>query len=283
MTADVEDALARAEAAFATGQRTPFDFQRRAWRAYLEGRSGLINAATGTGKTLAAAVGPLVETPRAPAGLRLLWITPLRALANDLAINLQAACELLQTNWRVGIRTGDTSASQRRQQRTNPPQILVLTPESLSVLLSDEATEAPLASLRAIVVDEWHELLGTKRGVQLELCLAHVRALAPGLRTWGLSATLPNLEQACEALVGNGASGELIRSDIVKPLVLESVLPPDVSRFPWAGHLGVRLLAPVIDAIEQSRTTLLFTNTRSQAELWYQAIANARRDWLTSV
>jgi ATP-dependent helicase Lhr and Lhr-like helicase len=263
--------------------RTPFDFQRSAWRAYLDGESGLVNAATGTGKTLAAALGPMLECPRPPAGLRMLWITPLRALANDLAVNLEAAATVIDAAWRIGIRTGDTTTAQRRQQKLKPPQLLIITPESLSVLLSEPATHELLRGLSSIVVDEWHELLGSKRGVQLELCLAHLRNLNPAMRSWGLSATLPNLEEACQVLVGQSTQGRLIRSNIIKQIDISSVLPGDVTRFPWAGHLGIRLLDDVLAHIANARSTLLFTNTRSQAELWYQAIANARRDWLTEL
>lgn len=278
----VEALLAEAGARLARSGREPFPYQLEAWRAWLRGESGLINAATGTGKTLAAAVGPFLDDA-VTAPPRLLWITPLRALANDLAVNLRAALAILGRDWRVGIRTGDTSTAQRRQQRLRPPEVLVITPESLSVMLSESATHDQLASLRAVVVDEWHELLGNKRGVQLELCLARLRRLDPHVRTWGLSATLPNLEEACAVLVGAGRTGRLIRSDVPKPVVIDSLLPADVTRFPWAGHLGAHLLPQVVDRIAAARTTLLFTNTRSQAELWYQAIAQARLDWITGL
>ena len=283
MPAEPEAILERATAALAARGRVPFDFQRRAWRAYLEGRSGLINAPTGTGKTLAAAGGPLLDAPEPPPGLRLLWITPLRALANDLVVNLGAAALDLGARWRFDLRTGDTPASRRRAQLARPPHALILTPESLAVLLSDAASHAMLDEVASVVVDEWHELLGGKRGVQLELCLAHLRARNARLRLWGLSATLPNLPEACAVLVGPGRDGELIRSETRKPIVISSVRPKDVARFPWAGHLGLSLLDEVIGHIAAARSTLLFTNTRSQAEAWYQALLHRRRDWLTEV
>lgn len=281
--ADIDERIGHASACLARVGRAPFDFQVRAWRAFLEGRSGLVNAPTGTGKTLAAAGGPLLAEREPPTGLRLLWITPLRALANDLQVNLTTAAMQLEARWRFDLRTGDTPASRRRSQLTRPPHGLILTPESLAVMLSDAATHALLAKVDSVVVDEWHELLGSKRGVQLELCLAHLRAGNPALRTWGLSATLPNLEQARDVLVGPRGAGELIRGAPGKTTIIASVRPADATRFPWAGHLGLQLLDDVVARIGNARSTLLFTNTRSQAEVWYQAIANRRRDWLTEL
>ena len=270
----------------ATG-RQPFPFQREAWRAWLDGESGLVNAATGSGKTLAAWLGPVLEAraataPRAP-GLRLLWITPLRALANDLVANLREPLRALGSDWRVEARTGDTASSVRTRQRARPPEALVTTPESLSVMLSFADGQAALARLDGVVVDEWHELLGSKRGVQLELALARLRALNPSLRTWGISATLPDLEVALRALLGPGRPGRILRSAQVRTLEIESVIPPTLQRFPWAGHLGLQLLPDVVRAIAAARTTLLFTNTRSQAETWYQELLRARPDWLTEL
>ncbi len=268
----------------ATG-RAPFAFQLEAWRAWLDGESGLINAATGSGKTLAAWLGPVLEglaRPRDP-GLRLLWITPLRALANDLVENLREPLHALGSTWRVEARTGDTGSSVRRRQRARPPEALVTTPESLSVMLSFAESQPALAGLDGVIVDEWHELLGSKRGVQLELALARLRSIAPRLRTWGISATLPDLELAQRALLGTRGRGRLVRSDEVRALEIRSVIPPTLQRFPWAGHLGLQLLPEVVRAMQAARTTLLFTNTRSQAETWYQALLQARPDWLTEL
>lgn len=262
-------------------------FQREAWSRYRDGESGLINSPTGSGKTLAAWLGPVIEAldaasdaPAPLAGPRVLWITPLRALANDLQGNMQAAVDALGLAWRVELRTGDTASSVRVRQRRKPPHALVTTPESLSVLLSYPETGAWLAGVRAVIVDEWHELLGTKRGVQLELGLARVRALAPGVRTWGLSATIANLDEARSVLLGPGSSGALVRGADDKRIAIDSIRPATLARFPWAGHLGLRLLEPVLEALEPARTTLLFTNTRSQAELWYRALVEARPEWL---
>jgi ATP-dependent helicase Lhr and Lhr-like helicase len=258
-------------------------FQRETIAAYLAGESGLVHAPTGSGKTLAAWFGPMAEAidhGTLRAGLQVLWITPLRALANDIHRNLSLATEALDVPWQIGLRTGDTSSALRKKQRERPPQALVITPESLSVMLSFEDSHESLRSVRAVIVDEWHELMGSKRGVQLELCLAHLRAINPRLRTWGLSATLGNLDEALSVLLGSSSHGRMIHGPPPREVTIESVEPPTIERFPWAGHLGTRLLAPVLDAIDRAETTLLFTNTRSQAEIWYRAIAEARLDWI---
>ncbi len=260
-----------------------FDFQREAMDAYLAGESGLIHSPTGSGKTLAAWLGPLGEAAAgdlAGAGPRVLWVTPLRALATDTRENLASAAAALGVGWRVEVRSGDTAQSARARQRRSPPETLITTPESLSVLLSYAEGAAWFRGLRAVVVDEWHELLGTKRGVQLELCLARLRGAVPGLRTWGLSATLANLEEARDVLLGPGGQGRLIRGQSPKTVRIRSALPDTMERFPWAGHLGLNLLPRVLAAVEAAESTLLFTNTRSQAELWFQALVDARPEWV---
>lgn len=279
--------LGAARAWFASRGRAPFDFQEEVWRAYWRGESGLLNAGTGTGKTMAAWLGPVLESDASSAtGLKVLWITPLRALARDLEKALREPLRALGCTWRVEQRTGDTSTSRRAKQRAKPPQALITTPESLSVLLSYTDCRAQFQGVHTIVVDEWHEFLGGKRGVQLELALSRLRTVVSregrGLRIWGLSATLPDLPHAMRALLGPGREGRLIRATQPKRCNIDAILPPVLERFPWSGHLGLQLLPQVIERIEQSRSTLLFTNTRSQAELWYQAIVSARMDWLTT-
>ncbi len=283
------DAYGQVEHWFTARGWSPFPFQQQAWQAYREGHSGLIHAPTGTGKTLAAWFGPVLEAlerseeARArPPPLTVLWITPLRALAADTTAHLQASVEALGLNWAVERRTGDTAQSVKARQRRQLPTALVTTPESLSLLLSDAAALERMTGLRAVVVDEWHELLGSKRGVQLELCLARLRTQCPAVRTWGLSATLGNLEQAAEVLLGE-PGGRLIQGLVPKSVQIRSVIPESLERFPWAGHLGTRLLPQVITALEQARSTLLFTNTRSQAELWHQALLEARPDWMEQI
>ncbi len=264
-------------------------FQRAAWSAYAQGHSGLIHSATGSGKSLAAWGGPLNEALSAQtlsdsahttAGVQVLWITPLRALAGDTVANLQAALTGVGLNWQVEKRTGDTPSTTRTRQRRNPPQALVTTPESLSVLLSYADSAQFFSQLKTVVVDEWHELIGTKRGVQLELCLAHLRGLIPELRTWGLSATLGNLNQAMDCLLGNTNQGQLIEGPAGRALHIESLLPQPGTRFPWAGHLGTEMLDGVIEYLSAPGSCLLFTNTRSQAERWFESILHARSDWL---
>ena len=310
------DIFADVDAWFASRGWAPFGFQREVWSAYRAGESGLIHAATGTGKTLAAWWGPLLEwldeererrdvagahVARASAGsarkvrrstappLRVLWITPLRALAADTVEALAAPLRDLEIPWTLESRTGDTPAAMRARQRKRLPTVLVTTPESLSLLLTREDVSEIFADLRAVVVDEWHELLGTKRGVQVELALARVRTLAPRVRTWGLSATIGNLEQAHEALLGaTGASDQRTPSRIIqgvepKQIVVDALIPPTIARFPWAGHLGTQMVPQVVAAIEEGESAIVFTNTRSQTEIWYQAILAARPDWAGTI
>jgi len=262
---------------------TVFDFQREAWDAFHAGESGLIHSPTGSGKTLAAWLGPLqaaLASPVRPSGLQVLWITPLRALANDTRLSLQTACTALGSDLQVELRTGDTSSSRRARQNLEPPFALVTTPESLSVMLTSPMCEETLGSVKAIVVDEWHELMATKRGVQLELCLARVRTISKDLRVWGLSATLANLDVALATLLGSGRQGRLIQGLVPRDIEIKSLRPDANVRFPWAGHIGLQLVEPVAKQIEQAGTTLAFTNTRAQAEIWYRALLDARPKWV---
>jgi ATP-dependent Lhr-like helicase len=257
----------------------PLAFQREAWAAYAAGKSGLVHAPTGLGKTLAAWLGPVMAHGEEE-GLRVLWITPLRALAADTVRSLQEALEGAGLHRRVEARTGDTSSSVRARQKARPPFALVTTPESLSLILTDEERAAQLSGLRAVVVDEWHELMGSKRGVQTELCLARLRALNPALRVWGLSATLGNLEEAMRVILGSrAAEGLLIHGKDRKRIEVETLMPEDVETFPWSGHLGVKLVRAVVERIEAKQTTLLFTNTRSQTEIWFQELLEAKPEW----
>jgi len=281
---DIDSRLATARAWFASRGQRPFDFQESMWRAYWAGESGLLNATTGTGKTLAAWMGPLLEpeTERNAHGIRLLWITPLRALARDLERALQEPLTFLGSSWRVEQRTGDTSSAKRARQKSRPPQALITTPESLSLMMTQAAMLPALSTVTAIVVDEWHEFLGTKRGVQLELVVSRLRTLSPCLRLWGLSATLPDLSQAMTTLLGPARKGRIIRAPCDKRYDVDALIPASVERFPWRGHLGLKMLPKVLERLDGAHTTLIFTNTRSQAELWYQAIVSARLDWLTT-
>ncbi|MES1953061.1 ligase-associated DNA damage response DEXH box helicase [Salinisphaera hydrothermalis] len=278
----------RIERWFADRDWQIFDFQREAWAAQRRGESGLIHAPTGTGKTLAAWFGAVndwlarADDEAATPGLTVLWITPLRALAADTTQHLSASAAELGLNWTVERRTGDTQSHVKTRQRKKLPSALVTTPESLNLLLSYANHEQMFAGLQCVVVDEWHELLSTKRGVALELGLSRLRAISPGLRTWGVSATLANLDEAGDVLTG-GQHVTRIRGVVPSTTEITALIPPTIERFPWAGHMGTQMVEPVIAALEQAQTTLLFTNTRSQAELWHQALIRARPDWLDKI
>ncbi|HEX8672658.1 MAG TPA: DEAD/DEAH box helicase, partial [Longimicrobium sp.] len=278
-------ALERAEAWFESRGWKPFGFQREVWDAYRNGESGLVHAATGTGKTYAAWMGPLLEWMeehpqggKAP-GLRVLWITPLRALAADTEVALGNALEALGIGWTLESRTGDTSQATRARQRRRLPSALLTTPESLSLFLTRPDAPELFRDLRAVVVDEWHELMGSKRGVQTELALARLRGWRPGLRTWALSATIGNLGEALDTLLGSTGPGRIVRGEEPKPVRIDALIPGTIERFPWAGHLGTQMLPQVVAAVEEGQTAIVFTNTRSQTEIWFQAILAARPEW----
>jgi ATP-dependent Lhr-like helicase len=258
----------------------PFAFQKQAWKSYLAGKSGLLHAPTGQGKTLAVFLGPLAASINGPNECTVLWITPLRALAADTLRALREPLEELAPHLLAEARTGDTTSAQRAKLRKQLPHTLVTTPESLSLMLTHADFPEKLARLSCVIVDEWHELLGTKRGVQTELCLARLRSWFPTLRVWGLSATLGNLTEARQALLGSAAAGSVeISADTRKPVVIETLIPREIDRFPWSGHLGLNLAAEVAREIEKAGTTLLFTNTRSQTELWFQELLEIRPAW----
>jgi ATP-dependent Lhr-like helicase len=331
--------LAPIEAWFASRGWTPMAFQRRCWQACLAGESGLLQVPTGSGKTYAAVMGPiaamLAETaettpaspattgsaaappiggdgrgrrratgPDGPEGLRLLVITPLRALSRDLALAIEEPIREMGWPLRVAIRNGDTASHERSRQLRRPPQILITTPESLSVLLSNAAAPQLFAHLQAVVLDEWHELMGSKRGSQCELCLGWLRRLRPGLRTWAISATIGNLEEAARAALGLPEEAALITDEAIGPeavgppssvvsaaaaasgpaparlitarlrrdTAIRSLLPESIDGFPWGGHLGLRMYEELVAGLDPAVSTLLFTNTRNQAERWHQCL-----------
>ena len=283
-----------AERWFAARGWRPFDFQREVWRAMQAGRSGLLHATTGSGKTYAVWFGALARAAAGPAAapagsapkrgaavappLGVLWITPMRALAADTVRALQAPLEELDVGWSVGQRTGDTAPADRARQDRRFPTALVTTPESLSLMLTRPDAAAELGGVHTVVVDEWHELMGSKRGVQVQLAIARLRHWNPALVVWGLSATLGNLDEAMRALVGPGDAA-LVRGRMDKKLVIDTLLPADPGRFSWGGHLGQRMRQPVVEEIERSGPTLVFVNMRSQAEIWYQMLIEARPEW----
>ncbi len=262
----------------------PHKFQRQVWAAMQAGESGLLHATTGSGKTLAVWLGAL-QRARAGGGMQVLWITPMRALASDTTRALQEPLALLRPDWRVGQRSGDTPSAERARQEKRWPQALVTTPESLSLMLTRAAAQAELSGLHCVVVDEWHELIANKRGVQVQLALARLRRWNPGLVVWGLSATIGNLDEAMATLVGHDR-GTLVRGRLDKPLIVDTLLPREPGRFSWGGHLGAQMLEPVVEEIAKTppgASTLVFTNVRSQAEIWYQLILKARPDWAGEV
>jgi ATP-dependent Lhr-like helicase len=274
------------ESWFAARSWQPFPFQREIWAAMAAGRSGLLHASTGSGKTYAVWFGALdraaslgIEaTAVHPPPLGVLWLTPMRALAADSARAIRVPLEELGIGWSVGIRTGDTPSAERARQDRRFPTALVTTPESLSLMLTREHAGDELAGVHTVVVDEWHELMGSKRGVQVQLAIARLRSFAPSLAVWGLSATLGNLQEAMNVLIGD-ETGTLVQGRVDKRIVIDTLLPDNPGRFSWGGHLGKQMQMPVVEEIERSGPTLVFVNMRSQAEAWYQLILEQRPEW----
>lgn len=259
----------------------PFPFQTEAWQAYLDGQSGLVNAPTGSGKTYSLMMPVVLEFIRNNPnykkqkgnGLQAIWITPIRALSKEIELSANRLIEGLELPWKVGVRSGDTSVKERARQKEKPPELLITTPESLHLLLAQKGYHDFFKDLKVLVADEWHELMGSKRGVQVELALSRLKRVAPQLKVWGISATIGNMDEALQALLGNyyhEKKYSVIRADIEKKIEIVSVLPDSVDKMPWAGHLGIHLLQKVVDIVKDSSTTLIFTNTRSFAEIWYQ-------------
>jgi ATP-dependent Lhr-like helicase len=289
-----------------------FAFQQEMAEAYLQGYSGLLNAPTGSGKTFALFLPFLADfinrhpdsyTSKQNNGLLMLWITPLRALTNDIKKAMQEVCDEIGLPWKIASRTGDTSASEKQALKKKLPEVLLTTPESLHLMLAQKEYPRLFQSLQVVVIDEWHELLGTKRGVQVELGLSKLKAVSgewavvsaknypsnsplstdhspipthhSPLKIWGISATIGNLDEAAEVLLGNDFPPErvkMVRANIEKKLVIQSIIPDNIENYSWAGHIGLQLLPKVMAVVAKSKTTLIFTNTRSQSEIWYHAI-----------
>ena len=208
-------------------------------------------------------------------GLQAIWITPIRALTKEIQLSAQRAIDGLGLQWEVAIRSGDTAPAERARQKRKPPELLITTPESLHLLLATKGYPKYFRHLRTLVVDEWHELVGSKRGVQIELALSRLKAICPALRVWGISATIGNMEEALAVLLGNShkdGAFTVIRSETKKEIEIISILPDEIEQFPWAGHLGIKLLHKIIPVILSSKTSLIFTNTRAQCEIWYQRL-----------
>lgn len=269
----------------------PFLFQQQAWQHVIDGKSGLVNAPTGCGKTFSVFIGAVIDfinknptnyQSKNKNGLQLLWITPLRALAKDIGRAMEEVIVELDMQWKVGIRNGDTPISEREKQKKQMPEVLIITPESLHLLLAQKNNAEIFKSLKIIAVDEWHELMGSKRGVQVELAVSRIVNCQLSIvncfpSVWGISATIGNLEQAKEVLLSPlKQEGVIVKADIRKNIEVIPVIPDEIEKYPWAGHLGIKLVHHVADIINQNNTTLVFINTRGMSEMWYQALlANA--------
>lgn len=279
----------------------PFPFQKKTWKAFLDGKHGLLNAPTGSGKTYALWI-PIVlqyikDNPdyktKHTKGLKAIWITPLRALSVEIQQAAQRFADDLETGLTVGIRSGDTSQSERAKQKRQMPDLLITTPESLMLLLASKGYDKTFKDLTAIVVDEWHELLGSKRGVQMELGLSRLKTISPKLRIWGISATIGNLDEAMDVLlgpstpnsdqnpleIGQSRNAVLIKAKQKKKIEVRSIIPKKMETFPWRGHLGLHLLEEIIPILNASKTTLIFTNTRGQCEMWFQKILHTHPEF----
>lgn len=274
---------------FQTKGWKPFPFQIDTWNDFLDGKSGLLNAPTGSGKTFALWFPAILEyiqlhpdTWKKPKnnGIQLIWVTPLRALSKDIQMAMQEVCDVIGLPWNIAVRNGDTDAKTRAALKKRPPECLITTPETLHVLISQKGHKKLFKTVNAVVVDEWHELVGNKRGVQVQLALEYIQSICHfTFRRWAVSATIGNLTEAASTLLGVQAPPHIVKAEIAKEIVVHPVFPEEIEKYPWSGHLGIRMLEKVIPIIEDGKTVLLFTNTRSQTEIWYQKILEARPDW----
>ena len=272
--------IERADHWFATRAWKAFPFQKKTWRAYLNGKSGLVIAPTGCGKTYALCLPALLHGIRreTTGKLRVLWITPIRALSKEIDLSWQRAISGMDLQWRTGIRTGDTTTAERARQLKKSPELLITTPESLHLLLATRGYAQYFAELDAVIIDEWHELVGSKRGVLMELALSRLKGLRPELRLWAISATIGNMQDAVEMLFGTDYRPDeqvMITSRVKKKIDIIPVLPDDIESYPWSGHFGTRMFEKVLPIIHASSSTIIFTNTRAMCERWYQALLEA--------
>ncbi|MFY0642972.1 MAG: ligase-associated DNA damage response DEXH box helicase [Bacteroidia bacterium] len=254
-----------------------FEFQKKCLEHYMMGESGMLNAPTGMGKTFALSIPFLLEhklAAKPKKGLKALWITPLRALSVDIRNAIQEASDELNVGWRIERRSGDVSASTKKAQLVHAPDCLITTPESVHLLLATKGYERFFKNLEVVIVDEWHELLSSKRGVQVELALSRLKSIRPDLKIWGISATIGNMEEAMKVLLGSdqAKNAKHVISERKKELEFHTMIPKEIDRFPWSGHLGIRMLKDTLPIIEANSSTILFTNTRSQAEIWYSRL-----------
>lgn len=262
---------------------SPFKFQVQTWQKFGSGYSGMVVAPTGFGKTYSVFLALISDFLNHPdnykSGLKMIWITPLRSLSKDIAKAMQEAIDEIGLDWTVGVRNGDTDPKVRQQQVKNMPEILVATPESLQLLLGQKNHQRFFTNLQTIVVDEWHELLGSKRGVLVELGISQLRNYVPKMKIWGITATIGNLDEAMEVLIPYNIKKTKVTAKEHKKIEILPVFPDEVEILPWAGHLGQKLADKVVPIILQSKSTIVFTNTRSQSEMWYQLLLNVYPDF----
>ncbi|MGV8915921.1 MAG: ligase-associated DNA damage response DEXH box helicase [Kaistella sp.] len=262
---------------------SPFSFQLETWEKYYKNYSGMVIAPTGFGKTYSVFLAVIIDYLNFPQkygdGLKLIWISPLRALAKDIAKAMREAIDEIGLDWTVGVRNGDTPVAERASQTKKMPDILLVTPESMHLLLAQKNHQRFFKNLKCIAVDEWHELLGGKRGVLTELALSRVVSYQKKVRIWGITATIGNLDEALEVLIPYKIKKTKVVAKEKKKIDIIAVLPDEVEVLPWAGHLGHKLADKVIPIILESKTTLVFTNTRSQAEMWYQILLQQHPDF----
>ena len=239
----------------------------------------------------------------------------MRALAKDIERAMLEVVEELGLAWKIGSRNGDTPMAERAKQKRQLPEVLIITPESLHLFLAQKNYAETFQNLKIIAVDEWHELLGSKRGVQVELAVARIVSLRRkelvekelGIRdlelvssevsnkitnaknlkilpipnsqlptlisVWGISATIGNLEEAKDVLMSSlKTEGIIIKANVHKKFEIESIIPEEIEKYPWAGHLGIKLADRILPILENNKTTLVFINTRGMSEMWYQTL-----------
>lgn len=262
--------------------KTPFTFQLNTWKAYHKGYSGMVVAPTGFGKTYSVFLGVLIDfmnnAEMQQKGLKLVWISPIRSLAKDLAKAMQDAVNSIGLDWTVETRNGDTDPKQKERQTKQMPDVLIVTPESLHLMLAQKKRAQFFKNLQCIVVDEWHELLGSKRGVMVELAVAYLQHNVKNMRVWGITATIGNVDEAMNVLLSHSKLTKKIVATEKKQIEIIPVYPDELELLPWAGHLGSKLVDKVIPLILESKSTLIFTNTRNQSEMWYQLLLQAHPD-----
>ena len=236
---------------------SPFSFQTQTWQKFGKGYSVMVIAPTGFGKTFSVFLAVVTDFLNYPekysSGLKLIWITPLRSLAKDIAKAMQEAIDEIGLDWTVGVRNGDNDPKIRQKQTKNMPDILLVTPESMHLLLAQKNNQRFFKNLKCIAADEWHELLGSKRGVMVELAITKIRSYVPKVRIWGITATIGNLDQALDVLIPYSIKKTKIVAKEKKKVDIIPVFPDEVEVLPWAGHLGAKLADKVVEEMSMFR------------------------------